>query len=219
MLGCSMTALSARVPMLPVAHWTTRYGRVGCCQLLMFTAMGASWDRDDSSKDRGDSSIKIPYCSVNVIIRRRSTLAVMHAGDFLIHPSQLGASTTDSWQPLGLVDLSAWPDSVPLRTLPPFPLIGLGDPSHPLARTLDAVVEPPVSVEALIRQVTRAPHTAAVAIQLLRSLDGLPVDRALQLESMCYGLLQGSSEHAQWLAAQSAPRQAATSGEILIDRQ
>jgi len=105
----------------------------------------------------------------------------MHAGDFLIHPSQLGASTTDSWQPLGLVDLSAWPDSVPLRTLPPFPLIGLGDPSHPLARTLDAVVEPPVSVEALIRQVTRAPHTAAVAIQLLRSLDGLPVDRALQL--------------------------------------
>jgi enoyl-CoA hydratase/carnithine racemase len=143
----------------------------------------------------------------------------MNAGDFLIHPSQLGAGTTDSWQPLGLVDLSACPDSVSLRTQPPFPLIGLGDPAHPLARALDAVIEPPVSVEAVIRQVRRAPHTAAVAIQLLRSLDGLPVDRALQLESMCYGLLQGSSEHAQWLAAQGATGQAAPSGLIRIDRQ
>lgn len=140
----------------------------------------------------------------------------MNAAEFLFDPA---ASAADSWQPLGLVDLGVCRDNTQLRALPPFPLIGVGDPSHPLARALDAIVEPPVSLEALIRQITRAPRAAAVAIQLLRSLDGMPAERALQLESMCYGLLQGSSEHAQWLAARAAPRQPDPPGEIRVARQ
>ncbi len=126
----------------------------------------------------------------------------------------------DAWQPLGLVDLQACPAEIRIESLPPFPLIGVGDAAHPLAPALDAVVECPVSFDALARQVARAPHAAAVAAQLLRGLEGLPTDRALQFESFCYGLLQGSEEHARWLAARAAsPRPHAPAGKVVVDRR
>ena len=126
----------------------------------------------------------------------------------------------DTWLPLGLVDLRACPADIRIGSLPPFPLIGLGDAAHPLAPTLDAVLECPVSFDALARQVGRAPHAAALAAQLLRGLEGLPTDRALQFESSCYGLLQGSEEHARWLAARAAsPRQPAAAGKVIVDRR
>jgi enoyl-CoA hydratase/carnithine racemase len=146
-------------------------------------------------------------------------VSVVQAQDLLIEPSQVGSFAADAWQPLGFVDLNACADTVRLSTLPPFPLIGLGDPSHPLAAALDAVVEPPVSVEALIRHIARAPRAAAIAIQLLRSLEGLPGDRALQLESICYGLLQGSAEHVAWLATRAPAAPAAELGKLRVERQ
>jgi enoyl-CoA hydratase len=142
----------------------------------------------------------------------------MQTKDLLIDPSR-GLGASDSWQPLGFVDLEAWPDNSQLDVLPPFPLIGLADcAAHPLAAALDASVEPPVSAEALIRQIARAPRAAAVAIQLLRSLDGLPSDRALQLESICYGLLQGSAEHEAWLATR-VPQRPAPGGRVIVERR
>jgi enoyl-CoA hydratase len=143
---------------------------------------------------------------------------VMNAADFLIDPLALTVEETDHWQPLGLVDLEVCPANVRFA-LPPFPLIGIGDPTHPLGPALDAIVEPPVSVAALIRQIMRDPHAAAVAVQLLRSLDRLPLDRALQLESMCYGMLQASSEHGQWLAERATARNAVPPGEIHVERR
>jgi enoyl-CoA hydratase len=130
-----------------------------------------------------------------------------------------GSDWTDAWQPLGLVDLQACPADLRIGALPPFPLIGLGGATHPLALTLDAVVESPVSVETLVRQVKQAPHAAAVAVQLLRSSAGLPPDRALQFESCCYGLLQGSAEHARWLATRGASLpQSCAAGRVVVDR-
>jgi enoyl-CoA hydratase len=143
----------------------------------------------------------------------------MQTKDLLIDPSRGWLGASDSWQPLGFVDLGAWPDNAQLGVLPPFPLIGLADcAAHPLAAALDASVEPPVSAEALIRQITRAPRAAAVAIQLLRSLDGLPSERALQLESICYGLLQGSAEHEAWLATR-VPQHPAPGGRVIVERR
>jgi enoyl-CoA hydratase len=145
-----------------------------------------------------------------------------HLEDLLIDlRTRRGASEwADAWQPLGLVDLQACPANIHMGSLPPFPLIGLGDAAHPLAPTLDAVVESPVSVDALVRQVGRAPHAAAVAVQLLRGIEGLPSGRALQFESACYGLLQGSAEHARWLATRGAsPRQSAAAGRVVVDRR
>jgi enoyl-CoA hydratase len=144
-----------------------------------------------------------------------------HLEDLLIdlRTVRAGCDWADAWQPLGLVDLQACPDDIRIGSLPPFPLIGLGDATHPLAPTLDAVVESPVSVEALVRQISRAPRAAALAAQLLRGLDGLPPERALQFESSCYGLLQGSEEHARWLASRAtSAKQSAAAGRVVVER-
>ena len=127
----------------------------------------------------------------------------MQIQDLMIDPARQWPAHADSWQPLGFVDLDALNVDVREIALPPFPLIGLGDRAHPLATVLDAVLEPPMTPEALVREVAKAPKAAAAAVQLLRSVDGLSIERALTLESLCYGMLQGSAEHAAWLAARA----------------
>ncbi len=143
----------------------------------------------------------------------------MQVQDYLIDPLDKWSGSTESWQPLGFVDLDSCPGAARLDVLPPFPLIGIGDPTHPLADSLDAVVEAPISADTLLREVGRVPHAAAVAVQLLRSLDGLPIARALTMESVCYGLLQGSAEYQAWLAARVATAQPAPVGKINIERR
>ena len=137
----------------------------------------------------------------------------------LLDPAQAELGWAESWQPLGFLDLRTCPRDVRMDALPPFPVIGLGDPAHPLAGKLDTMVEPPVSADALVRQVTRAPHAATVAVQLLRTLDGLSCERALPLESFCYGLLQGSAEHAEWLASRPPVAQPSPRGRLIVERQ
>jgi enoyl-CoA hydratase len=138
--------------------------------------------------------------------------------DLLIDPSKGWASAADPAPPLGFLDLTACHDAR-LETLPPFPVVGFGDSAHPIAQALDAVVEPPVSVEALIRQTSRAPQAAAVAMQLLRSLEHLPPERALPLESFCYGLLQGSAEHSAWLASRVSVASPGPPGRLIVERR
>jgi enoyl-CoA hydratase/carnithine racemase len=94
----------------------------------------------------------------------------------------------------------------------------MGNAQHPLAAVLDAVIEAPFSADSVLREVSRAPHAAAIAMQLLRNLEGLPAERALILESLCYGLLQGSAEHAAWLAAQVATPSTAI-GKVSVERR
>jgi enoyl-CoA hydratase/carnithine racemase len=120
--------------------------------------------------------------------------------------------------PLGIVDLDHWPAGVRLGPLPPYPLVGIGDSSHPIAASIDALIEPPVSAGALIRSVERTPKAAATLVQLLRSIDELQIEQALPLESFCYGLLQGSQEHADWLANRPAEPQI-PSGRVRVERQ
>jgi len=124
----------------------------------------------------------------------------------------------ESWQPLGWVDLNTWPAEARLGILPPFPVIGVGDPAHPLAGALDAVVEEPVCVSALVRQATRTPHAAAIAIQLLRTLEAMACEPALCLESCTYGLLQGSAEHGTWLASRPRAAHPSPDGRLRVER-
>lgn len=148
----------------------------------------------------------------------------MQIQDLLIDPLQKGPSfvwhgPADSWQPLGFVDLDTCPGEARMEVLPPFPVVGLGDSTHPLAGALDAVIEPPISAETLLREVERAPQAAATAVQLLRSLEGLPIERALTLESICYGLLQGSAEYHAWLAARGPVTQPTAPGRVVVERR
>lgn len=124
-----------------------------------------------------------------------------------------------AWQPLGIVDLEACPSDVRIAALPPFPLIGVGNAAHPLAPALDAIVEKPVSLQALIREIERAPRAAAAAAQLLRGLEGVSAVRALELESFCYGMLQGSEEHVRWRDSRAKLPQAAAAGGLTVERR
>jgi enoyl-CoA hydratase/carnithine racemase len=105
-----------------------------------------------------------------------------------------------------------------LNERPAVPLIGLGDAGHPLAASMDALVEAPASAEGLVRSISAAPHAAAVAAQLLRNLRGVPMTQALPLESLGYAALQGSAEHAAWLAARTVATAARAPGRLLVER-
>lgn len=127
----------------------------------------------------------------------------MRIADHLITP-QDSVDIRHDVRPIGFVDLAAWPAHVDMLAAP-FPLIGIGDPAHPLRNALDAIAEPPISAEGVFENVLKAPQAAAACAQLLRSTESLPAPDALRLESLCYAMLQGSAEHAAWLAAQPAP--------------
>ncbi len=62
-----------------------------------------------------------------------------------------------------------------------------------------------------------SPHAAAVLADLLDAIAGLPIKEALIVESLAYGLLQGSSEHATWLAARK-PSPWLPPGRVLVER-
>lgn len=137
---------------------------------------------------------------------------------FLIEPSSDWLDATRTWPPLAVVDLDRCRDDVHFDLLPPVPVIGIGGRNHPSAAALDAVIESPVTAAAVIRQVERAPYAAAVTVHLLRSIQGQPLDRALMLESLSYGLLQGSQEYAAWLAART-PSKPQRPGKVVVERR
>jgi enoyl-CoA hydratase/carnithine racemase len=138
--------------------------------------------------------------------------------EYSLDPRRAGTGWNESWQPLGFLDLNTCPTDCRIQALPPYPVIGLGNPAHPLAGALDAMVEASIPVSALIRQVTRAPHAAAVAVQLVRALEGVDCESALSLESLSYGLLQGSAEHGSWLDARPEVSHRLPDGQLMVER-
>ncbi len=105
--------------------------------------------------------------------------------------------------PMGIVDLNRMREEDSL-CLPPFPLLGLGDPRHPLADRLDACMVSPAEMTVIAGAVVAQPEAAAVLVQLLRLIEGMDMAAALVAESMAYAVLQGSGGHARWLASRTA---------------
>lgn len=123
-------------------------------------------------------------------------------------------------EPLAFVDLDSTDDVPQELALPPCPVIGLGDPGHPFARHLDAVIEPPASAEAIVRQVLAVPAAAGALVQLLRVLPSLSLEEGLTVESFAYAMLQGSTEHGRWIAARHARQPAPRSeGRLILSRK
>lgn len=136
---------------------------------------------------------------------------------YLIDPAKLRIAWTGEAPPFACLDLDGLGiDPWPLR-LPPFPIIGIGDPAHPAAPLLDTVVEAPVRLDRVVEQVTRYPLAAAAVVQLLRATEGTEVDHALAMESICYAMLQGSAEHGCWIDAQP-PAEPAPPGRVDLTR-
>ena len=78
-------------------------------------------------------------------------------------------------------------------------------------------VEPPIMCERVAHGMAAAPHAAAVLLDLLGAIKTMPVAEALVAESLAYGLLQGSAEHARWLESRE-PVVARAPGRVLLDR-
>jgi enoyl-CoA hydratase/carnithine racemase len=142
----------------------------------------------------------------------------MDLDELTIRASRLWVGETPWTAPLALVDLDRPAPPAGAITLPPCPVIGIGDCAHRLAGCMDAIVEPPASVTAIARQVLAAPLAAAVTVQLLRLLPSLAVEHALAAESMAYAMLQGSEEHMRWREAQAPVRRAPDAGKLDVVR-
>jgi hypothetical protein len=138
-------------------------------------------------------------------------------GEWTIDAARLWPGEAAWDGPIAFVDLDAAREVSEVLALPPCPVIGLGDPGHPLAAALDAMVAPPVGAELLARQVLVAPQAAAVVVQLLRLLPSLSVEQGLTAESLAYAVLQGSAEHLAWRAGQ-VPVGKRTPGRVAAER-
>lgn len=127
----------------------------------------------------------------------------------MIGPSEFTTDARRLWAgeelpetPLLILDLATSAEAPELLRLPPCPVLGIGSPDHPLAPQLDLLVEPPFRLETIMAQVLAAPLAAAAFVQLLRIVPTMPLNDALTAESLTYAMLQGSAEHARWIAAQ-----------------
>lgn len=136
----------------------------------------------------------------------------------LIVPARRLSRLEEAWaEPLAVIDLETADADLDLR-LPPCPVIGVGDRMHPLASSLDAVMEPPFDLATLARNVAANPRAAGAFVQLLRSTAGLEPARSLPIESMAYAMLQGSAEHAAWMSHRR-PLGVAAPGTIRAERR
>ncbi len=126
----------------------------------------------------------------------------MTLSPFLVAPERFALPFAGDAFPIAVIDLDSTMPGAAI-VLPPFPLVGIGDPTHPFARGLDIVTDRGTCAR-LVPHVLGNPHAAAVAVQTLRLIDRLDIGPALLVESLAYGLLQGGDEHAAWLAARPA---------------
>jgi len=119
--------------------------------------------------------------------------------DHIVDARRLWPGDAGDFGPLALIDLDGAVELPEHIELPPCPVIGFGDPAHPLAAALDAVVEPPVSLTALINQIVAHPRAAAVAVDLLRILPDLNDQSGLVAESLAqrHLLADHARAHAQ----------------------
>jgi hypothetical protein len=120
----------------------------------------------------------------------------------MIDPQALALPFAREDVPIGVIDLENAASGA--IVLPAFPLVGVGNPAHALAAQLDAVIEAPVTLDGLVRNVCGHPVAAAVAVQTLRLIEGLALEPALVAESIAYGLLQGGDDHAAWRESRPA---------------
>lgn len=139
--------------------------------------------------------------------------------EYIVEAQRLWPGNKHDFGPVALIDLDAAAEPTAALVLPPCPVIGFGGPNHLLAAHLDAVVEAPVDVAALVERIAACPRAAAVTCDLLRVLPGLDDQSGLVAESLAYGLLQGSIEHARWLAARPDQPAKGPPGGLMVDRE
>jgi enoyl-CoA hydratase/carnithine racemase len=100
---------------------------------------------------------------------------------------------------------------------PPIAVIGIGDVEPP-PTLCDVVVSNEAEAVAILRGIEANPRAAAVIVSLLRLLPNLSLEQGLVAESLAYGVLQGSEEHARWLAPRQVSDTSAAPGQVAVSR-
>lgn len=97
-------------------------------------------------------------------------------------------------------ELAAW-----LRCLPcPVIAVGPANEAGGWVAACDVWVDDPGAVEPLVEKIKHCPTAATVLVQVLRITENMPVEDALEVESLAYATLQGGAEYQRWLAANRA---------------
>lgn len=135
-----------------------------------------------------------------------------------IAPQALTLPWQDDAACCAIVDLGEVGEADMIPDLPPIPLIGIGDPHHPLAAHVDLLLDNPAQLTSIEAAIAVQPHAAAISVQLLRLIAGMAMAPALVAESMAYGLLQGSAGHADWLATRQ-PAPITAPGNVALERE
>lgn len=138
--------------------------------------------------------------------------------DSALYPWMLRQDWRDDGRPFCTVDLASWPADMPLAPLPPVPVLAFGPAMHSQAARADILLDEAIPLAALARGITTAPRAAATVAQLLRATESLAPADAFPLESFAFAMLQGSAEHAAWLARR-APTPALPPGTLHMRRE
>ena len=122
----------------------------------------------------------------------------LSADDFVARVALDDEDLTRSDPPLVVVDLGGpVSDAVEVGALPAV-LVGVGDATGSLARSLDLVTDDERVLAAVERSVATTPLAAVALALLLRGRDGRSAAEALVAESMTYSLLQAGPEFLHW---------------------
>ncbi|MES0872567.1 enoyl-CoA hydratase/isomerase family protein [Sinimarinibacterium thermocellulolyticum] len=124
--------------------------------------------------------------------------ALRGAGDDAHHPlAETPYLLCDARGLDGDIALTEW-----LRTRP-CPVIAVSPEAS--AHACDVVAGSERELRAITASIRRAPLAATVLVQVLRTIEHLPLDAALVVESLAYATLQGGREFRDWLASYRAP--------------
>jgi len=104
--------------------------------------------------------------------------------------------------------LSEW-----LQTLP-CPVIGIGDGAA--ATGCDAVLNNEKKLSEIAKNIQAAPIAAMTLVQHLRAIEGLPMNKALTVESLAYATVQQGPEFRAWLKDYKGGALAAEAGPPLL---
>lgn len=140
----------------------------------------------------------------------------MPIDEFKIDPNVKGQDWRAWEKPFAIVDVGEIGPE-PAES-PPFPVLGVGAVGGVAPDFVDAIVEPPITLERLIRSISANPNAASVVTGLLRAIPHTPDREALLMESLAFAVLQASDEHAAWLKRRAADGDALAPGALDLAR-
>lgn len=143
----------------------------------------------------------------------------MNVSDLTITLSQLADNNFASEWPCLFIGASESGVPAPALALPRCPVIAIGHRQSGAAGLADAVVSDAGSAANMLASISANPNAAAVLVQLLRLLPSMSLEAGLVAESLAYGLLQGSEEHARWLAKRSPASAKFPPGRVQMARE